>query len=324
MLTINKQVNATLPYSFQNEYKLEELLFFDIETTGFSPESTLLYLIGCIYYQDGSWQITQWFADDNESEQNILHAFFNFIKGYKVLIHFNGDGFDIPFINKKCERLKLDYSLKGIESYDIYKKITPFKKMLKLDNYKQRTIEQFLHINRADTFSGGELIQVYANYLGLKKLEQLRNRTVTSSLPKAVETKLTRQAESLPTKDSNQLLNQLLIHNEEDLKGLLQLTGILTIANIFHGNYTDIHATLEEDKLNIHFTLPNSLVNQISYGNDTIYFSASNMQAILKVTLYQNELKFFYDNYKDYYYLPEEDTAIHKSVAFYVDKKLVK
>ena len=25
-------------------------------------------------------------------------------------------------------------------------------------------------------------------------------------------------------------------------------------------------------------------------------------------------------NYKDYYYLPEEDTAIHKSVAFYVDK----
>ncbi|HEX3023441.1 MAG TPA: ribonuclease H-like domain-containing protein, partial [Lachnospiraceae bacterium] len=73
MLTISKQVNATLPYSFQNEYKLEEILFFDIETTGFSPESTLLYLIGCIYYQGGSWQITQWFADDNESEQNILH-----------------------------------------------------------------------------------------------------------------------------------------------------------------------------------------------------------------------------------------------------------
>lgn len=31
-------------------------------------------------------------------------------------------------------------------------------------------------------------------------------------------------------------------------------------------------------------------------------------------------MKYFYSNYKNYYYLPEEDTAIHKSVASYVDK----
>ena len=34
----------------------------------------------------------------------------------------------------------------------------------------------------------------------------------------------------------------------------------------------------------------------------------------------QDTLKYFYDNYKDYFYLPKEDTAIHKSVATYVDK----
>ena len=28
----------------------------------------------------------------------------------------------------------------------------------------------------------------------------------------------------------------------------------------------------------------------------------------------------FYSNYKDYYYLPEEDQAIHKSVAEFVDR----
>ena len=32
------------------------------------------------------------------------------------------------------------------------------------------------------------------------------------------------------------------------------------------------------------------------------------------------ELKYFYANYKDYYYLPAEDMAIHKSVAAFVDK----
>ena len=33
-----------------------------------------------------------------------------------------------------------------------------------------------------------------------------------------------------------------------------------------------------------------------------------------------SHLKFFFDNYRDYYYLPAEDMAVHKSVASYVDK----
>ena len=32
-------------------------------------------------------------------------------------------------------------------------------------------------------------------------------------------------------------------------------------------------------------------------------------------------MKYFYSNYKDYYYLPEEDVALHKSVASFVDKE---
>ncbi|MCC8168139.1 MAG: hypothetical protein LIO37_02205 [Clostridiales bacterium] len=43
-------------------------------------------------------------------------------------------------------------------------------------------------------------------------------------------------------------------------------------------------------------------------------------KAKLHVLIYSGELKYFYDNYKDYYYLPTEDVAIHKSVAAYVDK----
>ena len=39
------------------------------------------------------------------------------------------------------------------------------------------------------------------------------------------------------------------------------------------------------------------------------------------IPLYEGELKYFYDNYKDYFYLPEEDMAIHKSVATFVDKQ---
>ena len=39
------------------------------------------------------------------------------------------------------------------------------------------------------------------------------------------------------------------------------------------------------------------------------------------VPIYEEELKYFYSNYKDYYYLPLEDTAIHKSIGYFVEKE---
>ena len=44
----------------------------------------------------------------------------------------------------------------------------------------------------------------------------------------------------------------------------------------------------------------------------------------LSIELLEGTLKHFYPNYKDYYYLIYEDTAIHKSVGMYVDKQFRK
>ena len=40
----------------------------------------------------------------------------------------------------------------------------------------------------------------------------------------------------------------------------------------------------------------------------------------LSIRVYKGTLKYYYPNYKDYYYLIYEDTAIHKSVGEFVDK----
>ena len=47
---------------------------------------------------------------------------------------------------------------------------------------------------------------------------------------------------------------------------------------------------------------------------------SQNQFLCLLVIIYQGELKHFYPNYREYYYLPHEDRAIHKSVALYVDR----
>ena len=67
--------------------------------------------------------------------------------------------------------------------------------------------------------------------------------------------------------------------------------------------------------------LPTPLPTDISYGANDCRFSGSKDEGWLRVPLYEEEMKYFYSNYKDYYYLPNEDMAIHKSVSSFVDKE---
>ena len=195
MITIQNTFDAEGSYPLARLGDPASLLFFDIETTGFSGDFCTVYLIGCVFYKEGRAHFIQWFADTKASEAQVIQSFFSFLKDYSVLVHFNGDTFDIPFLMKRCRALKLPCDFSGVESVDIYKRIKPWKKHLGLENLKQKTIEGFLSICREDRFDGGQLISVYEDYL--------------------------------KTRDKN-LLRLLLLHNEEDLKGMPSLLPILS------------------------------------------------------------------------------------------------
>ena len=164
------KIESDAPYLLP--YKKKDVLFFDIETTGLSASSSYLYLIGCIYYKENSWHLKQWFSDSIDEEKEIITLFFEFLKDYKVLVHYNGQGFDIPYLLKKVNRYKLRYDFDSITSLDIYKEILPYKKLLAFENLKQKTVESAFGLNRLDTFSGGDLIAVYTSYVGRHQYEQ--------------------------------------------------------------------------------------------------------------------------------------------------------
>ncbi|MDF2590222.1 MAG: hypothetical protein K0S41_4065, partial [Anaerocolumna sp.] len=107
MITLETTVDEKLIYPVNKPYELEDILFFDIETTGLSASTSYLYLIGCMFYKNKTWNIVQWFADDMNSEALLIESFYQKLKSYKRLIHFNGSGFDIPFIIKKCQQHNL-------------------------------------------------------------------------------------------------------------------------------------------------------------------------------------------------------------------------
>ena len=277
----------------------EKLLFFDIETTGFSVSGSSLYLIGAASVSGGVWHLTQWFADRAGSEEEILQAFFSHLAPFDTLVHFNGDTFDIPYLEKRCEILGLSCPLKELKSWDIYKKIRPLKKLLGLESLKQKAIEQFLGIEREDRYSGGQLIEVYHRYL--------------------------------TSRDEN-LCRLLLLHNEEDLKGMPLILPILLYPDFLSGSFSPVQWELREETdifgqkehiLEMVCQSEATLPRPFSWEHPFlpgVRFQAEENRLSLSLPLFEGELKYFYPNYKDYYYLVYEDTAIHKSVGEYVDR----
>lgn len=301
MKCIKKSLGSLVPnYPIENFCIPKQTLFIDIETTGLYAKSSSLYLIGCIYYHqeeiNSCWHSIQWFATNYEDEENILRSFADFAKSYHYLIHFNGNQFDIPYLEHKFEQYHIDFNIRDFEGIDIYRRISPYKSFLKLPNCKQKTIENFLSTDREDTFSGGELIDIYHDYV------------------------LTHDEEKE---------HFLLLHNEEDIKGMLDVVAALNIPDLFHNPikvvkvqanyYNDIHQQ-RYPEIVMTLKLPCTLPTEISYSANNCYFSGHDQEGKLRVPIYEEELKYFYSNYKDYYYLPHEDIAIHKSVASFVDK----
>ncbi len=288
--------NYSIAYPLENTAPLERVLFLDIETTGFTAKSSYVYLIGCAYFQAGKWHTIQWFAEEYKQEVRVLSAFFEFAKSYKYLIHFNGNNFDLPFLTQKCTQFSLPYSFDDFTGIDLYKRIAPYKFFLKLPNCKQKTLEQFLGINRKDVFSGSELIGIYHDYV------------------------------KSPSEFSEKAL---FLHNADDLKGMLESLPMLAYYDLFNGSvrakkvqanyYKDMNGNRRKELL-ITLTIPTPLPKAVSASINNCYFKGEGEVATLKVPIYEEELKYFYSNYKDYYYLPAEDIALHKSVAGFVDK----
>ena len=70
--------NFQLQYPLERLAPIDEILFLDIETTGFLASGSNIYLIGCAYYAEGNWKIRQWFAQCPVEEGELLTAFFVF------------------------------------------------------------------------------------------------------------------------------------------------------------------------------------------------------------------------------------------------------
>ena len=205
MLVIRDKVNIKIEYPISEIADTDKVLFFDIETTGFSRKYCNVYLIGCMYFSGKELMYIQWLAENFNDEANILMAFHKFIQNFNTIIHFNGNNFDIPFIRERGAKYKLDFCFENFKSIDIYKPLSKLNHILKMENLNQKSFEKKLSIHREDPFSGGDLIEVYKQY---------------------VESR------------DERLIFPLLLHNREDVFNMGKLVSLLSIRDLFEKKFT--------------------------------------------------------------------------------------
>ena len=305
MLTQQTDFSAALPALPLMDARESSLVFFDIETTGFKAATSRVYLIGAAFHTTGGWRITQWLCENLSEEEALLRTFAAFLRPYKTLAHFNGTRFDIPYLEEKYASYGIPSPLGELTSIDLYRDLKPLRALLGLTHMNQKSLEAFLGIQRKDRFDGGALIDVF--------------RTCCET----------------GDETGRELL---LLHNLEDVQGMLRLTDLYA----FHQAFAKLpenavpELTVNGDALvltashPVPFPIPVNKAVPLEPSNVTrsdslqVVLQLKDQNCTLTVPVIRGTMLHFFEDYRNYYYLPLEDEAIHKSVASFVDRQFRK
>ena len=104
--------------------------------------------------------------------------------------------------------------------------------------------------------------------------------------------------------------------------GLLHLHSLSAYTQFFRGRFAKVHlCRLEENFCHLALILETPVPQRVQLSNALLSLSLEKDTAHLVIPVLSGELKYFLPGpVKDYYYLPKEDRAIHRSIACYVDK----
>ncbi|MBA4494945.1 ribonuclease H-like domain-containing protein [Paenactinomyces guangxiensis] len=152
---------------------IEDLLFFDTETTGLGTGTGVaIFLFGLGYFQEDSFVLEQLFLPDISSEPSLLHDFASRINQFKGIISYNGKAFDWNLVASRfsLHRLPLPGHLsQGDLLYParrLWKKCLPSCRLQEVES-------SCLHIRRKEDVPGYLAPQLYFEFLRSRQFSLL-------------------------------------------------------------------------------------------------------------------------------------------------------
>lgn len=158
----------------------------DIETTGLDRDRSRVILGGLLVPEPsaagadtdsggdaagksgGVLRSRQFFAETPTEEGQVLAAYREAIRPLDVVITYNGDRFDLPFLERRFQRNGFGEGLPPLQAFDLYRVVNRYSKLRDiLPNLKQKTVEGFLGLSadRTDEISGAESVALYNRYV---------------------------------------------------------------------------------------------------------------------------------------------------------------
>lgn len=253
---------------------------FDIETTGLSAKFCKVILIGIVYNEGNQTIIKQFFALNEDEEKELLLAFINEISSFNKHITFNGFTFDIPFLNSKFKKHNIDFCLNKDDDMDILRIVKPYKEKLCLLDCKLKTIEKYLGIDRNDTISGKESVELYKEFENSQD-ETLKNKILLHNYEDIYYLSKMLKIQDIIIENLNPLILDI---NNETLKLVptnykISKTSLNMKYNIFSGYINNINIYkdnysifTEKDNLNINIDINKGID---SNNNEILFYKLS-------------------------------------------------
>lgn len=288
----------------------DKILVFDIETTSFEAANGCVFMIGILFYSNGSLTARRYFSENLSEESEIIKCFIETVKDYTAILSYKGDSFDIPYLGKRLYSLgnRLLYDQLQIlrsKSFDLYNEIHPLKAGLGFSSTKLEFLKPKFGFNVHERIAGENISKFYIEHISaskLKSLSEFSNRPENIGFISDYHKKDVPDDLAHISPDSgDRFLQDILDKNRENMEAVLYLLRLSHLFMMRKGCFN-----VELSHVN-----NNSEITFLIFRDD---FSIS-----LQLSPSDMDLKQFFLNYKDYYYFPSEDMAIHKSLAEFAD-----
>lgn len=156
-------INYEDPYK-PSIYNRTDDIYLDIETTGLKRNSDYAWVIGAAFVKEDKIESKQIFIKSKDDEKESLLYLNELLKNKQRIVTFNGNIFDIPFLNERATAygITLDFPQ---EQYDLYELIRKHNKFLMIKRINLKTAEKFMRIERDDPLAGKETLTLYKTYV---------------------------------------------------------------------------------------------------------------------------------------------------------------
>ena len=265
----------------------KKVVLLDLETTGLSPTKHQIISIGLTYMTvENTLKTEHWFLDEPNEEAHLLKRLLTFLEDYEAVFTYYGRGFEFPFIKARLNHY-------GLDATAFFKlKLIDMKVPLKAFAQKRSQLEALFGFKRHSESDGYDVVKLYRTY---EKTKAPIYKTC------------------------------LLAHQQEELLSLA-LFFELYMTLYQNEQWTLKNQQMDGDYLILFLQSPSNFTAHFegTFEGLRLAYQEGKNELLLTLPLLNGTLAHDLEPLKDYYYMETQKELIHKSLAQFIPKNLLR